>query len=58
MGLLDDIIAGIDAEPDKTKTDGTEEPAANQGDPGDGGNNKGTWYSEDFLKQYPPANGQ
>ncbi len=58
MGLLDDIIAGIDAEPDKTKTDVTGEPAANQGDPGDGAGAKATWYSEDFLKQYPQAKGQ
>lgn len=58
MGLLDDIIAGIDAEPDKTKTDVTGEPAANQGDPGDGAEAKATWYSDEFLKQYPSARNQ
>lgn len=63
MGLLDDIIAGIDAEPDDKQTkdkDGMKDPVDGQGDDkGTETDGKGhSWYGKQFLEEYPQSKDQ
>ena len=54
MGLLDDIIAGIDAEPGKKTEDGVKDD--DKGTETDG--RRPSWYSAQFLEEYPQAKEQ
>lgn len=57
MGLLDDIIAGIDAEPDKKTEDGAvNDPVDDTG--ADAGGKGPSWYSAQFLDAYPQSKDQ
>ena len=60
MGLLDDIIAGIDAEPDKKTEDGAVDDPVDKGDGtgADAGGKGPSWYSAQFLDAYPQAKDQ